>query len=81
MRDANKQRQNELKFGTWEELDHGGRRYSYTVKGKVIGSARYVKEVDADENATAFYQEIFDAFGNLVEIHRKFPVDEGHRKI
>ena len=33
------------------------------------------------EETVAFYQEIFDGKGNLVEIHEKFPVDKGHRKV
>jgi YD repeat-containing protein len=44
-------------------------------------SARYVKEVDSDEQTTRFYQEIYNAQGQLVEIHEKFPVDKGHQKV
>jgi hypothetical protein len=43
--------------------------------------ARYFKEVDANETTTRFWQEIVDAHGRLVEIHVKFPVDEGHRNV
>jgi hypothetical protein len=28
-----------------------------------------------------FYQEIYDDAGKLVEIHRKYPVDQGHQKV
>ena|GEM_PF-6176634 len=28
-----------------------------------------------------FYQEIYNSEGELVEIHRKYPVDTGHEKI
>jgi hypothetical protein len=28
-----------------------------------------------------FWQEIYDQAGILVEVHQKFPVDEGHRKV
>jgi len=28
-----------------------------------------------------FYQEIYDERGNLVEVHEKYPVDRGHRKL
>jgi hypothetical protein len=43
--------------------------------------ARYVKEVDASEMTVQFYQEIYDETGKLVEVHHKYPVDEGHKKI
>jgi hypothetical protein len=43
--------------------------------------ARYLKEVDASETTVRFWQEIHDAAGKLAEIHEKFPVDKGHRKI
>jgi hypothetical protein len=42
--------------------------------------ARYLKEVDAGEATTRFWQEIYDDRGTLVEIHEKYPVDTGHRK-
>lgn len=44
-------------------------------------NARYVKEVDADEITVRFYQEIYDAAGTLVEIHDKYPIDDGHQKV
>jgi hypothetical protein len=28
-----------------------------------------------------FYQEIYDDTGKLVEIHHKYPVDQGHQKV
>jgi hypothetical protein len=40
-----------------------------------------VKEGDASERTVRFYQEIYDANGQLVEIHEKYPADKGHRKI
>jgi len=40
-----------------------------------------VKEVDTEENTVKFYQEIYDENGDLREIHKKYPVDKGHRKI
>jgi hypothetical protein len=42
--------QNERKFGQWEELPHGGRRYFRDFVGRAGGRARYIKEVDASEN-------------------------------
>lgn len=80
MRDELKRRENEKKFGTWEELPDGGRRYSYEVKGRYDWTARYVKEVDAMEQTLRFYQEIYDSSDMLIEIHEKYPEDRGHRK-
>jgi hypothetical protein len=76
-----KRRENERKFSTWEELPEGGRRYFYEVQGRDGWKARYVKEVDAAETTVRFYQEIYDERGNLVEVHEKYPVDRGHRKL
>jgi hypothetical protein len=63
------------------DLPTGGRRYWLDVRGRARGLARYVKEVDANEQTTAFRQEIYDDAGTLVEVHVKFPVDEGHRRV
>jgi len=79
--DEGKRRQNEKKFGAWEELPGGVRRYRYEMTSRSGWKARYVKEVDVDERTTKFYQEIYDDEGNLVEIHEKYPVDKGHRRV
>jgi len=73
--------QNERKFGSWEELPNGGRRYWFEVAGRRGWKARYVKEVDVDENTVRFWQEIDEAQGKLVEIHEKYPVDKGHQQV
>jgi len=73
--------QNERKFGYWEELSAGGRRYWLDVPGRMGWKARYVKEVDASESTRRFLQEIYDETGRLVEIHEKFPEDGDHRKV
>ena len=73
--------QNERKFGPWEELPNGGRRYWFEVAGRRGWKARYVKEVDADENTVRFWQEIYDDQDKLVEIHEKYPVDKGHQQV
>jgi len=72
--------QNEKKFGHWEVLPDGGRRYWLDVFGRQGWRARYLKEVDANEATLRFWQEIFDEHGKLAEIHEKYPVDEGHLK-
>ena len=81
MRDERKQRQNEKKFGRWEELPDGGRRYFYDVPGRHGLTARYVKEVDAAERTVRFWQEIRDQKNRLLEIHEKYPHDKGHIEI
>ena len=73
--------QNERKFGQWRETGDGGRSYWLDVSGHHGWRARYLKEVDADENAVRFWQEIYDDTGKLVELHEKYPVDQGHRKV
>jgi hypothetical protein len=80
MKTVSKRRQNEKKFGTWDELPDGRRRYFYEVKGRHGWSAYYVKEVDKLEETIRFYQEIYDETGDLVEIHDKFPEDKGHTR-
>jgi hypothetical protein len=74
-------RQNERKFGNWVELPNGSRRYWLDVMGRSGWRARYVKEVSQDEITLRFWQEIFDEHGRLAEIHEKYPVDKGHKKV
>jgi hypothetical protein len=76
-----KRRENERKFGHWRTLPDGGRTYWLDVPGLHGWRARYVKEVDAVETTTRFYQEIFNGDGQLVEIHEKYPADKGHLRI
>ncbi|HBT47680.1 MAG TPA: hypothetical protein DEA73_07380 [Peptococcaceae bacterium] len=76
-----RRRQNEKKFGNWEELLDGGRRYWYEVSGRIGWKARYIKEVDNNENTLRFYQEIYNSEGKLIEIHEKYPIDRGHQKV
>lgn len=73
--------QNERKFPNWEIRDGGGRIYWLDVEGRQGWNARYVKEVDADEMTVRFCQEIYDVAGTLVEIHDKYPIDDGHQKV
>ena len=72
---------NEKKFGQWEELSSGRRRYFMEVAGKQGWLARYFKEVAANETTLRFWQEIYDDTTRLVEVHEKFPVDRGHQKV
>ena len=73
--------QNERKFGRWDELPDGARRYVREYAGRAGGRARYIKEVDASEATTRFAQEIYARDGRLISVHEKLPVDLGHRKM
>jgi hypothetical protein len=79
--DERKRQQNERKFGNWTVLPDGGRRYWLDVLGRTGWLARYVKEVNAEEETMRFYQEIYDEAGRLVEVHGKYPVDKGHQSV
>ena len=81
MRNEIKQRKNQRKFGNWDELPDGGRRYFYDIQGRHGWFARYVKETDASEKTIRFYQEIYNDKGELTEIHEKYPEDKGHIRI
>jgi hypothetical protein len=72
---------NEKKFTSWEDLSDGGRRYWLDIIGKNGWKARYIKEVNPDEEAMKFYQEIYNEKEELIEIHEKFPEDKGHVSI
>ena len=73
--------QNEQKFGQWEGLPNGGRRYRLDVPGRLGWQASYFKEVDVHERTVRFWQEVYDDHGTLVERHEKYPVDKGHQKV
>ncbi|MBI4686968.1 MAG: hypothetical protein HY756_04195 [Nitrospirae bacterium] len=77
---GDKRRLNEKKFPNKEKLPDG-RKYWLEVKGRHGWKARYIKEVNDNEETVKFYQEIYDETGNLVEVHEKFPLDKGHSKM
>ncbi len=81
MKHEEKRRLNERKFPNWEEISGKGRKYWIDIHGTHGWKARYIKVVNVKEETIAFYQEIYDSNGNLVEIHEKFPNDKGHKKI
>jgi hypothetical protein len=56
--------QNEKKFGRWEELPGGGRRYRLDVDGRLGWRARYLKEVDAQETTLRFWPEFMTPKAN-----------------
>ncbi len=73
--------QNEKRFPNWKSLPDGGREYWREIRGRRDWWARYVKIVDASEGTVHFRQEIYNAEGELTELHEKYPVDRGHRKM
>jgi hypothetical protein len=79
--DQTKRRANERKFEHWYDLPNGGRKYWYDVSGRIGWMARYVKEVDAQEETILFYQEIYNEQGELVEYHQKYPEDKRHKRL
>ncbi len=52
--DSKKQLQNEKQFKNWDKTSEGGRIYWYEVAGKHGWKARYVKEVNAEEETRVF---------------------------
>ncbi len=72
---------NERKFPNWIELQDGGRKYWLEEFGRHGWVAKYVKEVDDKEETVKFYQEVYDEKGTLIEVHEKFPIDKGHKKV
>jgi hypothetical protein len=74
--------ENEKKFGHWEELPGGGRRYRLDVPGRLDWLARYLKEVDANETTLRFWQEVYHDQSKLVEISREIrPWIKATRKV
>lgn len=53
--DAGRRAHNELKFGAWDELPDGGRRYWFELKGRSErqGSRRAGSEVPISPNASS----------------------------
>ena len=80
-REMSARQQNERKFDNWQELPGGGRRYWQEVIGRQGWKAHHIKEVAATEKIVAFWQEVYDSSGQLVEMHEKYPVDTGHRTV
>ena len=77
----NKRLENEKKFPLWKDLPNGSRLYWFEIEGRIGWKAKYLKEVDPEEVTLTFWQEIYDSSGLLVEIHEKYPIDKGHKKI
>ena len=46
-----------------------------------FGDRGHCNRIRHDDATLRFWQEIYDDQGRLVEIHEKYPLDEGHRKV
>ena len=79
--DVNKRQENEQKFPNHTEMEDGSRIYWFEVEGRMGWKARYIKIVDQNETTISFRQEIYDENEMLVEVHEKYPIDKGHKKI
>ncbi|MBW8333328.1 MAG: hypothetical protein K0M40_14980 [Prolixibacteraceae bacterium] len=79
--DITKRQENEKKFSNYEDLPNGFRLYWFEIEGRMGWKARYVKIVDQDETTISFRQEIYNENELLVEVHEKYPIDNGHIKI
>lgn len=77
----NKRKENEKKFSTYEDLPDDARLYWFEIEGRLGWKARYIKTVDPNEVTVSFRQEIYNENGTLVEVHEKYPFDNGHIKI
>jgi predicted transposase YbfD/YdcC len=73
--------ENEKKFEHWIDHPNGNRTYCYEVKGKHGWFARYIKDVDINERTLSFRQEVYNEKKELVELHEKYPTDNGHQTI
>lgn len=77
----NKRQKNEIDYEFWIENENGNRIYSFEIHGKFGWKARYLKEVNKEEVTVRFWQEVYDENNTLREIHEKYPVDKGHKKL
>ena len=76
-----KRQKNEMEFDLWIEKENGNRIYSFEIPGKSGWKAKYLKETDNEEITIKFWQELYDENNVLKEIHEKYPVDKGHKKL
>ncbi len=79
--DKIKRKKNETEFETWIEKEDGNRIYSFEISGRLGWKARYLKEVNSEEITLKFWQEVYDENNILREVHEKYPIDKGHKKL
>lgn len=76
-----KREKNETEYDFWLEKKNGNRIYSFEINGKSGWRAKYCKEVNSEEVTIRFWQEVYDEKNIIREIHDKYPVDKGHKKV
>jgi len=76
-----KRKKNEFEYERWVEKADGSRIYSFEIKGRLGWKALYLKEVNSEEITLRFWQEVYDENNVLREIHEKYPIDKGHKKL
>ena len=78
-----KRKQNEREYFSWASTEEGGRVYLKEVLAADKSGKRaiYEKIVDKNEVTLSFVQKIFDDNERLIEIHEKYPIDKGHKKL
>jgi len=79
--DEKKRKDNERKFKDWTKDGKGGRIYKMKLSGKFGWYAIYEKNVGEDVNTILFIQNIYDENDTLGEVHHKYPVDTGYKKL
>ncbi len=70
-----------MEFESWVEKEDGCRIYSFEIFGKLGWKAKYLKEVNSEEVTIKFWQEVYDENDILREVHEKYPIDKGHKKL
>ena len=63
---------NEKKFEKWVKLSDGGRKYFYDVVGRHGWRARYVKEVDSNENTLNFIRKYIMNLADWLKFMKNF---------
>lgn len=77
----NNSQRTKKEYDAWIEKENGGRIYYFEIAGKSGWKAKYLKEVNNEEITIKFWQEIYDESNVLKEIHEKYPIDKGHKKL
>ncbi|HAY35314.1 MAG TPA: hypothetical protein DCY06_14390 [Bacteroidetes bacterium] len=81
MMDEKKGKNNEKYFKDWIEDEKGKRIYKKKITGKFGWYAVYEKAVDNNEKTISFKQNVYDENDKLREVHQKYPIDTGHKKL
>jgi hypothetical protein len=83
---SKRRQRNEKDWPNWEDLPNNRRRYWFRRPSREWGWQILFKEVIFDsktqlEETARLWQGIYDGDGKLVERHKKYPADTGHKKL